>query len=323
MYLCPNLIYICRKGLDNAGRGVYLGVSVHTRKARLMNGFDYILIKQISWAGRNGVKLVGSAITKGRLAYTESLDKNLFEALLPETISEINNGDGGELKGDSTHSVKMCAVHSSSAIGVNVLQYWKNKNIPDLAYALGLCSKAHNSASEIHFEQKFKISDKFQFDPNIDTVIINGDNEEIKAFGIECKYSEAYSSRNHSGLKERYLTEITEQWNDIPNLLDFAKTISPEDKIFSHLHPAQLIKHILGLKKEYGKTRFGLLYLWYDVLGEDGCNHRAEIAEFARIAKQDNVNFYSISYQELIVKLKNDYYIGNEKYIDYLTDRYL
>jgi hypothetical protein len=288
-----------------------------------MNGFEYILTKQISWADRNNVRLVGSEITKGRLAYTESLGENLFEPILPETRTEIEKGDGGELKGDSTHSAKMCAVHSSSAIGVNVLQYWKNKNIPDIAYALGLCRKDNKSANEIHFERKYKISSKFQFDPNIDSVILNSESDKIKAFGIECKFSEAYSSRNHSGLKERYLTEITEQWKDIPNLLDFAKTISPEDKSFNHLHPAQLIKHILGLKKEYGKTRFRLLYLWYDVLGEDGCKHRTEIAEFARIAKLDNVKFHSISYQELIAKLKKDYYKGNENYIDYLTDRYL
>lgn len=288
-----------------------------------MNGFEYILTKQTSWADRNNVRLVGSEITKGRLAYTESLDKNLFEPLLPETRTEIEKGDGGELKGDSTHSAKMCAVHSSSAIGVNVLQYWKNKNIPDLAYALGLCRKDNKSAQEIHFEKKFKISDKFQFDPNIDSVILNDKKDKIKAFGIECKFSEAYSYRSHSGLKERYLTEITEQWKDIPNLFDFAKTISPEDKTFNHLHPAQLIKHILGLKKEYGKTGFRLLYLWYDVLGEDGCKHRAEIEEFARIAKLDNIKFHSISYQELIMKLKKDFYIGNENYVNYMTDRYL
>jgi hypothetical protein len=288
-----------------------------------MNGFEYILTKQVSWADRNNVRLVGSEITKGRLAYTENLDKNLFEPLLPETRIEIEKGDGGELKGNSTHSAKMCAVHSSSAMGVNVLQYWKNKNMPDLAYALGLCRKDNKSASDIHFERKYKISNKFQFDPNIDSVILNSESDKIKAFGIECKFSEAYSSRNHLGLKERYLTEITEQWEDIPHLLDFAKTISPEDKSFNHLHPAQLIKHILGLKKEYGKSGFRLLYLWYDVLGQDGCRHRAEIAEFAKITKQDSIKFHSISYQELIAKLKRDNYNGNEKYIDYLTDRYL
>lgn len=253
-----------------------------------MNGFEYILTKQISWADRNKVSLVGSEITKGRLAYTEDLSKNLFEPLLPETRTEIEKGDGGELKGDSNYSAKMCAVHSSSAIGVNILQYWKNKKTSDLAYALGLCRKENKSACEIHFERKFKISDKFQFDPNIDSVIFNNESEKIKAFGIECKFSEAYSSRSHPGLKKRYLTVILEQWKDIPNLFDFAKTISPDDKSFNHLHPAQLIKHILGLKKEYGKSGFRLLYLWYDVLGKEGHKHRAEIEEFKKIAKQDN-----------------------------------
>ena len=288
-----------------------------------MNGFDYILTKQISWAKRNKINLVGSEITKGRQAYTQTIKENLFEPLLPETKTEIDNGDGGELKENATHSAKMCAVHSSSAIGVNVLQYWKNKTLSDIAYSLGLCRKDNKSAIKISFEQKFKISNKFSFDPNIDAVIYNGKNDTIKAFGIECKFSEAYSSRKHPGLKERYLTEIPEQWKDIPKLFDFAKTISPDESIYHHLHPAQLIKHILGLKNEYGKSGFRLLYLWYDVLGAEGCKHRKEIEKFSEITKLDKIKFHSISYQELIIKMQKDFYKGNEKYINYLTDRYL
>jgi len=288
-----------------------------------MNGFNYILTKQITWANRNKISLVGSEISKGREAYTKRLDENLFEPLLTEIQAEIEKGDGGELKGDATHSAKMCAVHSSSAIGVNVFQYWKNKNIPNVAYSLGLCRKDNKSAQEIHFEQKFKISNKFSHSPNIDVVINNKETDKIKAFGIECKFSEAYSSRKHPGLKEKYLTEISEQWKDIPHLFKFAKTISPIDDKFNHLHPAQLIKHILGLKKTYGKSGFRLLYLWYDVLGENGCQHRKEIKEFSNVAKLDNIKFHSLSYQELIAKMNNEFYKGNEKYIDYLSDRYL
>ena len=288
-----------------------------------MNGFNYILSKQKAWANRNKIKLVGSKIAKGRQAYTQTLEANLFQPLLPQTKTEIENGDGGELKGGATHSAKMCAVHSSSAIGVNVLQYWKDRSVPDIAYALGLCRKDNKSANEIHFERKFQISNKFRYSPNIDAVIINNQISQIKAFGIECKFSEAYSSRKHPALKERYITEIPEQWENIPNLYKFAKTISPKDSIYKHLHPAQLIKHILGLKKEYGKNGFRLLYLWYDVLGDDGYNHRKEITEFKRITKLDNIKFHSISYQELIVKMKNELYSGNEHYINYLTDRYL
>lgn len=288
-----------------------------------MNGFDYIFSKQVGWANRNKILLVGSQITKGRQAYTKTLNDNLFEPLSLETKSEIYNGDGGELKGSATHSAKMCAVHSSSAIGVNIFQYWKESSISDIAYALGLCRRDNKLASEIHFEQKYQISNKFHFSPNIDVVIKNNVKHNIKVFGIECKYSEAYSSRKHPGLKEKYISEIPEQWEDIPELFKLAKEISPQDTKYKHLHPAQLLKHILGLKKAYDKNGFRLLYLWYDVPGNDGCQHRKEIKQFSDIAKSDNIKFHSTSYQELLIKMKNNLYVGNEKYINYMIDRYL
>jgi uncharacterized tellurite resistance protein B-like protein len=79
----------------------------------------------------------------------------------------------------------------------------------------------------------------------------------------------------------------------------------------------------LGLKNRYEKKSFRLLYLWYDVLGEDGYIHRKEIEKFTEFAKTDNVKFSSISYQELITFMADNYYETNEKYIDYITDRYL
>lgn len=88
---------------------------------------------------------------------------------------------------------------------------------------------------------------------------------------------------------------------------------------------AQLVKHILGLSANYQEKRvkFRLLYLWYDVLGEDGAEHRREIEQFASIAQKDNILFRHITYQEVIATLAKDYREGNEAYIDYLTERYL
>lgn len=288
-----------------------------------MNAYEYILAKQIAWARRNQITLQGSAIDRGREAYTKHLQDNLFQDLHPDTKAEIEEGDGGELTGNATKAAKMSAVHSSSAIGVNVFDYWKEKDIPQLAALLGLCREDNKSAKAIHFEQKFKISSKFSFDPNIDVVIENDPENKIKAFGIECKFSEAYGSRVHPGLKEAYLTDIPEQWTDIPSLFEFAKTISPDDEKFKHLHPAQLVKHILGLKKAYGKDGFRLLYLWYDVLGSEGEVHRNEIERFKAIAKADGILFHEISYQELIVKMQGEPYETNKAYVDYLSGRYL
>ena len=128
-------------------------------------------------------------------------------------------------------------------------------------------------------------------------------------------------------------------WDGLPNLYELAKEISPDDTKFQYLDAAQLIKHILGLKNSCDKynfqikpglngrrlfTRsFRLLYLWYDVLGKDGVEHRKEIEQFAEIAQRDNIKFSHITYQEVIMKLSKEFYEGNEDYLNYITDRYL
>lgn len=77
------------------------------------------------------------------------------------------------------------------------------------------------------------------------------------------------------------------------------------------------------MRNDHKKSRFTLLYLWYDVIGKGGAAHRKEIEEFAAIAKSDGIEFRHITYQEVIIQLSNEYYKGNEAYVDYLTDRYL
>ena len=90
-----------------------------------MNGYQYILAKQAEWAKNQGLDLIGSKITRGRPVYTLNLDQNLFQPLLPDVRMSFVAGDGSEL-GSSGLPGKMQAIHSSSALGVNVFQYWKS-----------------------------------------------------------------------------------------------------------------------------------------------------------------------------------------------------
>ena len=161
-----------------------------------------------------------------------------------------------------------------------------------------------------------------QYPPNIDIVIENSDQSQYKVFAIECKFSEAYGSYGHDGIDPKYLS-LKHLWRDIPNIYAFAKSISPDDNEFKFLQPAQLIKHILGLKRAYRKSAFRLLYLWYDILGEEGFRHRQEVSRFSDIIRKDNIKFSTISYQELISRLAANYRVGNENYLNYITDRYL
>jgi len=289
-----------------------------------MKAYEYILAKQVQWALNRGIKLIGSKGRRGRPAYTFTLEQNLFEPLEPDVRKCFEKGDGGEIIGSQDSPDKIQAVHSSSALSVNIFQYWqKIDQVPLIASACGFCRKGNNISKKIVFEHKYPIDEKkFRFAPNIDVVIHNSDSVKVKLFAIECKFTEAYSLQRHQGIKPEYIG-LNEIWNDIPAIYDLAKSLCPDDERFFHLHPAQLIKHILGLKKGFGKEGFRLLYLWYDVLGEEGAIHKKEIEAFSEVVRSDGVKFHALSYQELIVKLCNEYRLDHGEYIKYLSDRYL
>ena len=287
-----------------------------------MKAYEYIRGKQTQWALNHGIPLIGSKGDRGRPAYTPELNQNLFEPLNFDTRKSFEQGDGGELSGNPA---KMQAVHSSSALGVNLFLYWQNiGQVSAVASACGFCRKGNDISEKIVFEDKYPVDDnldKFPKAPNIDVVFHNTASTQFKRFAVECKFSEAYGPQKHGGLKPAYL-ELIQLWSDIPNLYNFAKSISPDEN-FSHLHSAQLIKHILGLKRKFGKNGFRFLYLWYDVLGKEGAVHQEEIDKFYEIVKADGIYFKALSYQELILTLSKEYRQEHASYIKYLSERYL
>jgi hypothetical protein len=288
-----------------------------------MNAYEYIVSKQIQWALNNGKDLGGSKGSQGRPTYTKNLDQNLFAPLDLSVRNSFDKGDGHEVIGDLNTPAKMQAVHSSSALSVNIFQYWLISNqVSEIAAACGFCRKGTAFSESIKFEDKYPIDDSFILSPNIDVVFHNSDSSRFKRFAIECKFSEAYNSHGHGGLKPKYLN-LTTPWSDILKLREFAKSICPNDDKFKYLHPAQLIKHILGLKAKCGKNGFRLLYLWYDVIGKEGAIHREEIKKFSEVANADDIYFASMSYQELIILLAKEYRQEHAAYIKYITERYL
>ena len=170
----------------------------------------------------------------------------------------------------------MQAIHSSSALGVNIFQFWDSINeVHRIAHACGFCRRTTEISKRISFEVKYPISDGFRFSPNIDVVIDNASASKYKVYTIESKFTEAYGGYGHSGLKEKYLD--LDIWEEIPRLHKLAISISPKDNQFQYLHAAQLIKHILGLKRAFGKTAFRLLYLEVTQLGRlRGCGGGAQ-----------------------------------------------
>lgn len=295
-----------------------------------MTGLEFIKSKQQSWAYRKRLTLVGGTIPdRGEKNYQQGLNDNLFEQLSKESLDYFNSGDGSETKDSKTRLAKMKALHSSSAIVVNLFQYWQHKDVYPIMYACKLCSKSPSrinniigSRNKLKFEEQFEISrdkSQFPFSPNIDVVI---EDVESTVYAIESKFTEPYNSGKQKEIKEKYI-DNSSFWNGLSNLYELAKEICPNNNKFKYLDAAQLIKHTLGLRNRYNKKGFHLLYLWYDVIGTDGIEHRKEIEQFAEIAKKDGIRFNHITYQEVIIRLSKEFYLGNEKYVDYLTDRYL
>ena len=288
----------------------------------MLSGYEYIISMQIQWAKNHNIPLIGSEGKRGRPAYTMKLDQNLYEPLLEENRKQFLQGNGQEILGSQEKPAKMQALHSSSALGVNIFQYWQKQGLTsEIASACGFCNRGSQVSDRFVFEEKYSINSKFIIPPNIDVVIHNKNSSKYELFAVECKFSEAYGGRRHGGLKSPYLADQS-LWHKLNNLNKLAEEISPLDKRYTYLHAAQLIKHILGLKTKLGNKNFRLLYLWYDVLGKEGVVHRAEVEDFAEIAKFDGIKFHSMTYQELIVILDRYYREQHLEYIKYITDRY-
>jgi hypothetical protein len=284
-----------------------------------MNAFNYLKQRQIQWAIRHQIALEGAAGSRGEKAYCPDRLQNLFVPLSAETQAEFEARDGDELAN------KMRAVYSSSAAGVNIFEYWRQNTL------VGAVAKAWRITSAnltgLQFEVRLPIADDvdrkvFPKDPNLDVVLEYAAGGKLRATAVEVKFTEPYTNRAHSGIKRAYL-ENCPWFDDLPDLKKFAISICPDDGVCQHLHPAQLIKHVLGLKHAYGLGAFCLLYLWCDAPFGEGAQHRHEIELFAEAATADGVAFQSITLQEAVLNLARCVRAEHADYVDYVTERYL
>ena len=85
-----------------------------------MDVYSQIVAKQIEWAKNNGIELIDSKVDKDKKVYTKTIDENLFLPLSEEAKKELIKGDGGELKSNGDNNAKIQALHSSSALTVNI-----------------------------------------------------------------------------------------------------------------------------------------------------------------------------------------------------------
>jgi len=177
------------------------------RKRKKRNARDLILSKQEFWEAYRSLEVVGSEIEHGQKVYCLLLENNLFQPLHPDTLKELERGSGGELVDGENHVPKIHALHLSSALGANALDYWRQRQdlpIPTTAY--GLSAPGSHLTGSMHFKYKITVCDPFQFRPNLDVLILT-EHTGYQAFGIECKFSEPWGGRHHAGMDSKYREE--------------------------------------------------------------------------------------------------------------------
>lgn len=267
----------------------------------MLTTYQRIVNQQHAWAKERGIKfdLVG---------YTFNLVDNLFLPLSPRSEEEFRSGRGDELS-----TGKMQALHSSSALVVNVFEYWRNRNVDFIAQACG----ASKGATSLKFEQTYPTR-LGGIPPHLD---VEFKNTLAIPLVIEAKFTELYHRRTKRHIKDKYLDSTL--WSGLSSCENRIRLIHKEETgktSYSFLDAPQLLKHILGLNTKFGKRGFELLYLWYDYHSFEAEKHRLELREFKKSITRE-VIFRNMTYQELFKRIRNNSSASRD-YINYLAERY-
>jgi hypothetical protein len=296
-----------------------------------MNPRESLETWQQRWAARKGIILRAPAERPASTvaAYVNDLTCNLFEPLSARSRRQFIDGAGGELHPPDGLSGNMFAVYSSSALCVNVFHYWsrllhegrnqeRTSTIEPLLAACGLPARA---ARSIDFEVPNAVNRRFKTSPHLD-VQISFEGGAWQPLGVEAKFCEPYGKSRPGGLNPCYLREAG-LWDGWPNVRGLAESISPKDTTHSSLDAAQLLRHLLGLRRQH-ENRFALLYLWFEVpRTQEALRHRQEVERFAALLNRDGITFSSRTYNQVLRELRDAGGTPDRPYVAYLLERYL
>jgi hypothetical protein len=273
-----------------------------------MSSRTNIQAKQKAWAQARGL-LVDE---RGYLpAYTE----NLFEPLSPEGMTCFSNGSGNELLARDGTPAKMCALHSSSALAINVFHHWRES--PDTVLnALDLRA----GGREIKFEAQFPTGLPGN-PPNLDLCVWRTDASLV---GIESKFTEWLTAKPASTelFKPKYFPPDRALWTShgLPACQQTAQALVRQELSFRYLDAPQLLKHALGLA--CSKQRFELCYLYFEARVPEADVHRRELDEFGASIRSD-FDFHVLTYQDVFARLRDFATVPSDSdYLAYLDARY-
>jgi hypothetical protein len=259
---------------------------------------DYIFSCQLKWATQENIPLEGH--------YTKRVVDNIFgNELHPETKKEYER------------RAHMKALYSSSALVVNVFDYWRRQDrIQDIAK----CCGAEGIINGMEFEKTHPIEGVHRTPPHLDVEFAG-----LIPLAIESKLTETYHRKTRRDNRDTHLNEYLKHrdiWSGIPKTKALAESIVQQSGArtdFEYLDVPQLIKHVLGLSCSYG-GQFSLLYTWYKINSNEAKQHEQELARFSSKIN-DEISFQTLTYQDLFNRIRQLPDVDSA-YLEYLERRY-
>lgn len=249
--------------------------------------------------------------------YLGDFAASLRAPMSAQSLAAFENADGSELHDRDGMPAKMRALHSSSALAVNVFAYWEDR--PDLTPLLSAMS-VDAGAGTLEFERKLPTGAKGT-PPNVDVVITTTGGPLV---GVESKFTEWMSPKVALGKSlAPYIAGAESYWSraGMAAAHAIACDVHHGTETYRYLDVPQLLKHCLGLARASGHGRWLLRYVYFGANGGDiPARHAKEIARFTERVQPD-VDFSAVSYQALAASLARDDTV-DPAYLRYLRERY-
>lgn len=231
---------------------------------------ERLVVTQRDWARSAGLTITASG-------HVPVLDDNLYQPISARARQAFLVADGGELVEVLGKPAKMRSVRSSSALAVNVFDYWSVRDASPLLRALGLPA----GPVTIDFEERFKTSLGGKC-PNLDMVIRPRSGGDGVA--IESKMGEwlnPHSDRENPFVAS-YFKPGVDLWTarGLPRCQALAARLQAQGSPFAQIDAAQLLKHALGLANA-GSGRYSLWYIFLDITSAESRRHRQDLTAFA------------------------------------------
>lgn len=251
--------------------------------------------RQLEWAQARGIETRIDEQSGVSLLQVVNLDDNFRVPLPDDARTQLMRGSGGELNPPDCATGHVYSLASSMALCLNFMEAWHGWGVEKLAQALGFDEERR---LRTWYDVRVPLTAKRMEAPSMDAMLVSEKGDGFM-FAIEAKFCEAYDGKLRPGLTRAYADrkDLMEGW---PRMLRLARTLDGRnEEAPRYIHAAQLVRQLMVLKKNFGRSNFALIHLWYDVDDRDARAYQAELDDVALRARQDGIAFLARSWQQV------------------------